>query len=151
MTRRLVAAGLVTLGIFGVMAPAQTQVPERYAALVEDYSSGYRAFSSANLASAEEARNQALQQCGKDTCEVVLIFGGAGCGSFHSAGPEGAFGWAVKQKLADAKTESLSLCRAEILGNEVCSNSVSICNTQGGGSARTVFSLSDVIEDEEGW
>ncbi len=152
MRRLLGYSGLLALGIFGAMAPAHTQVPERYAALVEDYDGGYRAFSSANQPTPEAARDEALRQCGKGSCELVLVFGGAGCGSFHSAGPEGAFGWAVKEKLAEARSESLALCREEIQGSEVCSNSVSICNTQGGGQAQAIFSLNDVTDqDEDGW
>lgn len=146
MKKQLAMLTVAALGAVGWSTQAYTQVPERFGALVEDNAGGYRAFASIDRATARSASYDALKQCGKDSCEVVLVFGGKGCGSFHSAGPEAAFGWAVAETVEDAQKESLRLCAAEALGNEVCSNTIAACNTQGGGEVYKVLALDDVID-----
>lgn len=146
MKKRLAVVAVLAMGAAGWSTQAYTQGVERYGALVEDNVGGYRAFTSSDKATARSASYDALKQCGRDSCEVVLIFGGKGCGSFHSAGPEAAFGWAIADKLEGAGRESLGLCRQELLGDEVCSNTVSVCNTQGGGEVFKVFALDDELE-----
>jgi len=151
MKLKLAMAALAALTLVGAGAPGQP----RYAALVEDLEGGFRGFAVADHASFDSARQAALAKCGKPSCEVVLIFSGRACGSFHRTNDAGyetrAFGWSTEPKLADATAASLKQCSAELYTGESCVHQIKVCNSSGGGEGTVVYSINDRLEEEDGW
>ncbi|WP_428680514.1 DUF4189 domain-containing protein [Sphingopyxis sp.] len=151
MKLKWTVAALAALTLTGAAAPGQP----RYAALVEDLEGGFRGFAVADQASRADAEKAALAKCGQPSCEVVLVFSGRACGSFHRANDAGfetrAFGWATEPKLTEATAQSLKTCSAELYTGESCVHQIKACNSSGGGEGTVVYSISDTLEDEEEW
>ncbi len=151
MKLKLAMAAVAALTLAGAGTPGQP----RYAALVEDLEGGFRGFAVADQESSAVAERLALEKCGKPSCEVVLVFSGRACGSFHRANDAGydsrAFGWATEPKLADATAQSLKTCSAELYTGESCDHQIKVCNRAGGGEGTVLYSISDRLEEEEEW
>lgn len=152
MKLKLAFAALAALTVGGVAAPGDTL---HYAALAENIEGNWSGVAVADQPSYAAAQKAALEKCGSPSCEVVLIFSGKICGSFHRANDAGyetrAFGWATEPKLADATARSLQKCSAELYTGESCVHQIKVCNRSGGPGGQVEYSINDTLDEEEDW
>ncbi|WEF32823.1 DUF4189 domain-containing protein [Pseudoduganella chitinolytica] len=95
----------------------------------------------------DEARDRALDECGKRSqdCAVVLEFSGKGCVAYATVPAEqgDAFGWGTGRTKAQAKQQAREACEKESAG-QACSHNVWACN--GKGSRRIRVELDPALQ-----